>query len=88
MSTRKAGGKGYVHEISDWEHEQLAFQCHSVNGHLVVSSYPSPLYDRLYSDWPHDDKMVTASGQQGTVPSWKDYGGSLFSIKPMRKKGA
>jgi DNA adenine methylase len=53
MSTRQAGGKGYVHEMSDYDHRVLAYSC--------------PLYDELYADWRRDEKQTTANGQSGAT---------------------
>lgn len=41
----------YRHEMSDVDHEQLAALLHSLKGMVIVSSYPGPLYARLYADW-------------------------------------
>jgi DNA adenine methylase len=56
-STRRAGngttlGHRYRHEMIQAEdHERLAEVLRSLEGMIVISSYPSPLYDRLYHDW-------------------------------------
>ncbi len=41
----------YGHEMSDEEHQQLATVLRSCKGKVILSGYPSDLYDRLYSDW-------------------------------------
>jgi len=41
----------YRHEMSDVDHEKLAELLHSLKGMVIVSSYPGPLYERLYADW-------------------------------------
>jgi DNA adenine methylase len=54
FSTRRldrAKGKGtYVHEMSDADHRALADTLNSVRGMVIVSGYPSPLYDELYTE--------------------------------------
>lgn len=45
---------GYVHEMEEADHKKLAHLLHSVKGMVIISGYPSPLYERLYSRW----KMV------------------------------
>jgi DNA adenine methylase len=47
----KWSNNGYLHEMTDEQHEQLAGVLHLISGMAAVSSYPSELYDRLYSDW-------------------------------------
>ena len=67
-STRDAAGKGYVHEMSDDDHEQLAWLLHQIKGRALVTSYPSKLYSRLYRGWNTSEKYTTANGQRGAVP--------------------
>jgi len=50
-TTPGAGKRGYSHEMTDAEHEDLARLVSSLEGMVVVSRYPSPLYDDLYSGW-------------------------------------
>lgn len=51
--------KGYAFEMSDDDHRQLAAVLHNVRGMVILSGYPSALYDELYSDW----KVVTKDVQ-------------------------
>ncbi len=42
----------YRHEMTvDKDHEGLAELVRSLGGMVIISSYPSPLYARLYNDW-------------------------------------
>lgn len=41
----------YRHELSDADHKRLSGLLHGVEGMVVISSYPSDLYRRLYADW-------------------------------------
>lgn len=41
------------------QHEQLAEVLCKTPATVVLSGYPSPLYDRLYADWWHTDVRVT-----------------------------
>lgn len=56
-STRQVGNgttpeHRYRHEMTaDKDHEGLADLLRSVRGAVIISSYPNPLYDRLYSGW-------------------------------------
>lgn len=77
MSTRAAGGKGYVHELSDHDHRQLAWMLHGVSGKVAISGYSCDLLDGLYADWSRTEKATTANGQVGAVKRtevlWKNY---------------
>lgn len=67
MSTRSAGGKGYVHELSDHEHRQLAWLLKAAKAKVLLSGYACRLYNELYSDWRREEKKTTANGQVGAV---------------------
>jgi len=64
-STRNAGGRqrDYRHEMSDEDHRALATLLRSVREGVVLSGYPSALYDlELYPDWFRVEKSVLADG--------------------------
>jgi DNA adenine methylase len=75
--TRNAGGKGYVHEMSDEDHRQLAWLLHRCRGRIAISGYPSNLYDSLYRDWHRHETQARANGQRGAVRRteclWTNY---------------
>jgi DNA adenine methylase len=77
MSTRSAGGKGYVHEMSDQDHRNLAWMLHSCAAKVLISGYPCSFYDELYHDWRCERKHTTANGQSGAVSRtellWMNY---------------
>jgi DNA adenine methylase len=51
-STRsKRQAKVYAHEMNEADHRQLAAVLHDLKGMVVLSGYPSKLYDRLYKGW-------------------------------------
>jgi DNA adenine methylase len=60
MSVRKIGNgttpeHRYRHEMSDRDHERLSKVLHELVGMVIISSYPGPLYEKLYADWePHE----------------------------------
>lgn len=76
-STRDSGGKGYLHEMSDHDHEQLSWLLHQIKGRAMVCGYQCGLYDRIYHDWTKAQKSTTAAGQSGAVPRtecvWMNY---------------
>tara|TARA_R110002111_G_scaffold100976_6_gene156531 strand:- start:93568 stop:94341 length:774 start_codon:yes stop_codon:yes gene_type:complete len=41
----------YGYEMSDEEHRELASVLKKCESKIVVSGYPSPLYDEVYQDW-------------------------------------
>jgi DNA adenine methylase len=62
-STRTASaqpGRGYRFEMTDSDHKSLAARLHSITGMVVLSGYDSPLYRRLYPDWPVFRRKVMA----------------------------
>lgn len=77
MSTRVAGGKGYVHEMSNECHRQLAWLLKRCKGKVLLSGYACRLYDELYADWKRTKKKVSANGQAGAVPRtevlWRNF---------------
>ncbi len=63
MSVRQPGTTHthrYRWEMNDAQHEQLAELLKSLKGMVVISSYTSALYDRLYRGW---EKVSWTSGQ-------------------------
>jgi DNA adenine methylase len=51
-STRQANSRNvYGYEMSETEHCELSALLHEIKGKVVLSGYPSPLYDQLYGDW-------------------------------------
>lgn len=56
-STRGAPDR-YIHEMTDSDHERLATALHGCKGMVMISGYPSDLYNRLYADWAYADKAA------------------------------
>jgi DNA adenine methylase len=54
---------GYRHEMTDADHERLAESLRQVRGLVVLSGYPSELYDRLYAGW--EQRRTEASSDRG-----------------------
>jgi len=67
MSTRSKDSNIYTHEMNEKDHEELATMLHAVKGMVVLSGYPSALYDELYSDWKKISKSSTAQNGKGRV---------------------
>jgi len=69
LSTRyslRASGV-YAEEMQDSDHERLAEQLRGVTGMVLLSSYPSDLYERLYEGWSRVERASLADGAQKRV---------------------
>lgn len=55
-------GKAYRHELTDDDHRRLAEVLHAAQGMVVLSGYPSPMYDDLYGDWHTVERKALADG--------------------------
>lgn len=53
---------GYRNELSDDDHRTLAGVLHACRGMVVLSGYPSPLYDELYGAWERHERAHLADG--------------------------
>jgi DNA adenine methylase len=62
VSDTRDAGKDYRHEMTDADHEQLASVLREVKGAVIVSGYPSPLYEDLYSGWTRAEQAALADG--------------------------
>lgn len=60
-------GKSYKHEMSDGQHNDLAAFLHGLCGMVVLSGYPSPLYDELYADWTRVERPAIADGARPRI---------------------
>jgi DNA adenine methylase len=62
LSTRTYGKGGYRFEMTDEQHRELAAFLATVKGAVIVSGYPSPLYEELYSGWHRIERKAMADG--------------------------
>ncbi|ADC73232.1 D12 class N6 adenine-specific DNA methyltransferase (plasmid) [Thioalkalivibrio sp. K90mix] len=60
------GGRYYRHNLSEPDHERLLEVARSMEGRVVISGYPNPLYDALLSDWTRVTRSVAAAGASGS----------------------
>ncbi len=83
-STRTGSSDGYAVEMrADKDHEDLAAALHACEAAVVLSGYPSPLYDALYGDWIRYE-YATWTGQGNsragrTEVAWVNRDGDLLS---------
>jgi len=57
----------YRHEMDDEDHRRLAETLQGLQGMVVVSGYPSPLYDDLYAGWRTLETSVQTNGKGSRV---------------------
>ncbi len=63
----KGGMTDYRHDMHDEaSHRALAAALHKTPATVILSGYPSPLYDELYEGWPVIDRSVAAHSSAST----------------------
>jgi len=65
-STRKMSRSCYRHEMTDEEHGELLDRLTSVEGMVVLSGYPNPVYDDMLKGWQRIERHVHMAGQRGS----------------------
>lgn len=73
------GQDGYAHEMTDDDHRSMAEVLRSLRGMVVLSGYPSDLYDReLFPDWHREQRLALADGAKErteviwmNAPAWR-----------------
>lgn len=82
LGSTRADDNAYRHELrSDGDHRELAKALHAARAGVVLSGYPSDLYDReLYAGW--DRHTMAASTGQGD--EWANRTEVLWSNRPLR----
>ena len=84
LSTRSYGKGGYRHEMTDEQHRELASFLKTLKGMVIVSGYPSALYDEIYAGWDRIERKQMADGAlERTEVLWMrncDHG--LFTPTP------
>lgn len=81
-SSRVDGCRGYAHEMDDTEHRQLAAALNELSGMVIVSGYPSPLYDEIFSGWERVQRShVADKGNMRTEVAWlRNVRADLFGL--------
>lgn len=65
LGSTRGWGNIYRHEMrGDDDHRDLAKHLHDADAAVILSGYPSPLYDDLYGDWDRLD-VPAFTGQGG-----------------------
>jgi DNA adenine methylase len=74
----------YSHEMTDDDHRSLAEKLHGLDGMVVLSGYPSALYDELYAGWRTLEKSTQTNGKaQRTEKLWISPNCSRVEVFPM-----
>lgn len=82
LGSTRSNDRAYRHELmTEAEHRELAAALHTVKAGVVISGYPSDLYDReLYVGW-YRHAIASATGQGGV---WLNRTEVLWSNRPLR----
>lgn len=64
-----ASGSSYKYELTDDQHRELADCLQSLTGTVILSGYPSALYEQLYAGWQRVDRAAHADGARDRVES-------------------
>lgn len=83
-STRGWGNNYRVEMKTEAEHRELAAALWDCSAAVVLSGYPSPLYDELYEGW-HREQLAASTGN-GTV-GMRDRTEVLWSNRPLGLQG-
>lgn len=59
--------RGYRHEMTDDDHLALLDALQTVQGMVVLSGYPHPLYEEALEGWERREKAARISGGRGTA---------------------
>lgn len=74
LHSTRSSDKRYRFEMTDDEHIDLASVLHSCKGKVVLSGYPSDLYEDLYKDWHRIEKRAMADGaRERTEVLWLNF---------------
>jgi len=85
-STRCRSWDGYHHEMrGDAEHRELASVLRACQSAVVLSGYPSALYEELYVGW---DRHTIASGTGQGAGTWANRTEVLWSNRPLQLEPA
>jgi len=62
FETRGDKGKDYAHELSDDDHAELLTFLRGLSGMVVLSGYPSELYEEILTGWHRVKRIAMADG--------------------------
>lgn len=75
----------YRHDMSDPEsHERLAETLHRTSAAVILSGYPTPLYEMLYGDWDYLDISVHVHSSNAVTVERGERTERLWSNRPLQ----
>ena len=83
-STRTDEGNDYAHEMNDEQHSDLLRYLGGVQGKVILSGYPNPIYDNALHGWRRVTRTALADGaSKRTEVLWMNFDGQtdLFEAK-------
>jgi DNA adenine methylase len=89
MATKRplAGDYG-IEYASPEDHKELAEVLHRARASVLLSGYPSPLYEELYGDWHRVERRVDVAMSNGNGARARTAVEVLWSNRPLRTQGA
>lgn len=77
FATRADLSKDYAHEMTDANHEDLLAFLLGLKGKVILSGYPSALYDDFLQGWRRVERKALADGASPRVEVlWMNFAGS------------
>ncbi len=75
VSTTRDKGSDYKHEMTEQDHVDLANFLRELKGMVIISGYPSELYDDLYKGWNVESKTgpLADNAKIRTECLWMNY---------------
>lgn len=74
FSTRADSAADYAHELTDDQHRHLLASLRDLKGRVMLSGYPSDLYDETLSDWRRLERRHLADGAKArTEVLWMNF---------------
>lgn len=69
LASTRDRGSDYKFEMTEADHIELAAFVSTLKGMVIVSGYPSELYNQLYAGWHREDKVALADGARKRIES-------------------
>jgi DNA adenine methylase len=85
LASTRGKGEDYTHEMTEKGHQELSEVLHSCQGMVVISGYPSSLYNYLYSDWFVIERRALADGARKRVEALWINGEAMQKLHGIQK---
>lgn len=85
FSTRSDLSKDYAHELTDEQHVELLVFLRGLKGMVVLSGYPSPMYEKVLVGWDRQERVALADGaRKRTEVLWRNP--AAAAARPQRER--